>query len=157
MEAMICLSLMNAACVCKCQWMQAILSNYITCYMSNVLQQSPHPVTLSELMNPHWDKGARPCLVTGARTSFHVACKRGPPDLMCCWDITLHLHQATPSVLGSRVIRDCCACHCIASCALWVNSWSPDPNGRQVLGGNEKESEELKMGLKGWSKFTEDF
>lgn len=49
-------------------------------------------------MNPYWNKGTQPCLVTGTRTSFHVACKRGLTDLMRCWDITLRLHQAAPSV-----------------------------------------------------------
>lgn len=70
--------------------------------MRNDLQQPPHSVTLSELMNP-WYKGAQPCLVTGIRTSFHVACWWRGRGLLTLWAARILLkffHLAMPSLLA---------------------------------------------------------
>lgn len=105
--------------------------------MRNDLQQPPHSVTLSELMNP-WYKGAQPCLVTGIRTSFHVACCLKKVlvagGLLTLWAarILLKFSSSHALTLGLWVIWTCGACHCIVSCTL-CNGVLPKPNGRQVL------------------------
>lgn len=127
--------------------------------MRNDLQQPPHSVTLSELMNP-WYKGAQPCLVTGIRTSFHVACclvgvVGGRGGLLTLWAarILLKFSSSHALTLGLWVIWTCGACHWIVSCTL-CNGVSPKPNGRQVY--RWRRWENVKM-TKKRLKFSEDF
>lgn len=145
MAAIIYLSLLKDVRVCKCQWMRAILSNYI----STLEMSCSSHLTLLHYLN-WWTPettGPSPVSWPALEPLFMLPVKKkkgvgvgwgGVTDLMRCWDITLHLHQAAPSLWTREWFEPVER----VTAPLPVhrarrNSWLPKPNGRQVSGGDE--------------------